>query len=318
MDLRQIRYFVAACEEGSLSAAAHRLNCTASGVSQQMSALEQRLKAQLFERTRRGVVPTPVGQRFYDRCLTILRAVSEAEIELEDLDAAATGAISAGFAPGLARSILPWVLTRFTRDYPLIDLSIGSGTADALLDLTASGELDFFVGLYTSPRLGLTAVPLGRFQAALISGRARGLTQMEPLSLDSIGPIKLSLPTATNSLRPKITEAIRQGEIVVERTISIASLSAGLEFLGQTDWSSILPSWVALREVDNPDVTVNPIVSPHLTVELDFVHPARLPLTKPGGIFYDYFLAELEKTRAAWDALARSAVSKTERSGKKK
>ena len=51
MDLRQIRYFVAACEEGSLSAAAARLHCTPSGVSQQMSALEARLGTGLLERT---------------------------------------------------------------------------------------------------------------------------------------------------------------------------------------------------------------------------------------------------------------------------
>src|SRR3546814_18915589 len=71
MDLRQIRFFVAACEEGSLSAAANRLNCTASGVSQQMSALEARLGIDLLERTRRGVSPTAAGRRFYDRSLAI-------------------------------------------------------------------------------------------------------------------------------------------------------------------------------------------------------------------------------------------------------
>ena len=309
MDLRQIRYFVAACEEGSLSAAANRLHCTASGVSQQMSALEQRLKKPLLERSRRGVVPTPAGQRFYTHCLSILRSVSEAEIEMEEFDASAIGSIAAGFAPGLAKSILPWTLTRFTQDYPRIDLSIGSGTADALLSQTSTGDLDFYVGLYTSPMLGLTARSLGRFQPALISGRARGLTQMEPVALDQIGPIRLSLPTATNSLRPKIVEAIHQGEILVERTISIASLSAGLAFLGQTDWCSILPSWVALREIDNPNLTINPILSPHLTVELDFVHPARLPLSRPAAIFYDYFLEELEKTRTEWEARAHSALS---------
>ncbi|MBC7281424.1 LysR family transcriptional regulator [Hoeflea sp.] len=78
MDLRQIHHFVAACEEGSLSAAALRLNCTASGVSQQMSSLEAQLGTGLLERTRRGVNPTAAAWRFYARCLAILKAVSEA------------------------------------------------------------------------------------------------------------------------------------------------------------------------------------------------------------------------------------------------
>ncbi len=117
MDLRQIRYFIAACEEGSLSAAAGRLNCTASGVSQQMTALERQVGTSLFERTRRGVTPSAAGRRFYDRCLAILRAVSEAEIELEDFVAGQSGSVSAGFAPGLAKAVLPQALVRFTREF---------------------------------------------------------------------------------------------------------------------------------------------------------------------------------------------------------
>ena len=99
MNLRQIRYFVASCEEGSLSAAAGRLHCTASGVSQQMSALEARVKARLLERTRRGVSPTPAGWRFYNRCLAVLKSVSEAEMELEDLASASSSDISPRYLP---------------------------------------------------------------------------------------------------------------------------------------------------------------------------------------------------------------------------
>ena len=98
MDLRQIRYFVAACEEGSLSGAAARLHCTPSGVSQQMSALEARLGTGLLERTRRGVNPTAAGWRFYNRCLAVLTSVSEAEMELEDFSAGLSGSVSAGAA----------------------------------------------------------------------------------------------------------------------------------------------------------------------------------------------------------------------------
>ncbi|KAA0914950.1 LysR family transcriptional regulator [Aquicoccus porphyridii] len=303
MDLRQVRYYVAACEEGSLSAAAQRLHCTASGVSQQMSALEKRLGTTLLERTRRGVVPTPAGKRFYESCLDILRAVSDARIDLEDFDAAVTGSISAGFAPGLAKCILPQALARFTREFPKVDISIGSGTADDLIDGTSSGALDFYVGQLAETRLGLTDTPMGRYPVALISGARRGFHRMKPLRLDEVGPLKLTLPSATNSLRPKILDSIRHGDIDVDRTISIASLAAGLEFLSQTDWSTILPYWIGLHELGNELLTVNPIVEPQLHLELDFVHPSRLPLNKPSKTLYSYFLQELERSLNEWQRI---------------
>ncbi|MEJ8573543.1 LysR family transcriptional regulator [Microbaculum marinum] len=300
MDLRQIHYFVAACEEGSLSAAAVRLNCTASGVSQQMTALEARLGASLFKRTRRGVTPTPVGRRFYDRCLVVLKAVSEAEIELEDFAAGLSGSVSAGFAPGLAKSILPQALARFTREFPRVDVEIASGPADSLVSGTASAALNFYVGQYREAQIGLSAIPIGQFPVALISGSRRGFVPMKPIRLDKVAPLKLSVPSATHSLRPKIEAAIRNGEIAVDRTISIASLSAGLEFLSQTDWSSILPYWIGLKELSNERLTVNPIADSTLRVEVALIHPTRQPLSRPAQVLYDYFEQELRRSEAEW------------------
>ena len=131
---------------------------------------------------------------------------------------------------------------------------------------------------------------------ALISGVRRGFTPMEPLHLRQVAPLKLSMPSATHSLRPRIEDAIRNGEIAVERTISIASLSAGLEFVAQTDWSSILPYWIGLKELGNERVTVNPIVGPPLSVELALIHLARRPLSRPSQLLYEYFCQELKRT----------------------
>ncbi len=305
MDLRQIRYFVAACEEGSLSAAATRLNCTASGISQQMSALEARLGAGLLERTRRGVNPTPAGWRFYNRCLAILKAVSEAEMELEDFSAGLNGTVSAGFAPGLAKTVLPQTLARYTREYPKVDIEIASGTADALVAEASGGVLDFYVGQFAKPQIGLAAKPIGRFPVALISGSRRGFTQMKPIRLHEVAPLKLSVPLAKHSLRPRIDDAIRNGEIAVERTIAIASLSAGLEFVAQTDWSSILPYWIGLKELGNERLTVNPIVAPSLSVELMLIHLAQRPLSRPSQLLYEYFCQELKRSDEEWQRILR-------------
>lgn len=299
MDLRQIRYFVAACEEGSLSAAAARLHCTPSGVSQQMSAMEARVGVSLLERTWRGVTPTVAGWRFYERCLTVLTSVSEAEMELEDVSAGLSGSVAAGFAPGLARAVLPAALARYVEDYPRVDVEIGSGTADALVAETSGGALDFYVGQFAKPQVGLTATPIGRFPVALISGARRGFEQMKPVRLGET-PLKLSVPSATHSLRPRIEEAARNGEISVERTIMIASLSAGLEFVARSDWSSILPFWIGLGELSDARVTVNPIIDPPLSVELALIHLARRPLSRPSRLLYAHFCEELNHALAAW------------------
>ncbi|RST84649.1 LysR family transcriptional regulator [Aquibium carbonis] len=305
MDLRQIRYFVAACEEGSLSAAAARLNCTPSGVSQQMSALEARLGTGLLERTRRGVDPTAAGWRFYDRCLAVLKSVSEAEMELEDFAGGLSGSVSAGFAPGLAKAVLPTALARYTREYPRVDIEIGSGTADALVAETSGGALDFYVGQFAKPQAGLSATPIGRFPVALISGVRRGFGPMQPVSLHQVAPLKLSVPSSTHSLRPRIEEAVRNGEISVERTITIASLSAGLEFVAQTDWSSILPFWIALKELGNERVTVNPIADPQLSVELALIHLVQRPLSRASRHLYEQFLQELRHCEEEWQRITR-------------
>ncbi|MGV0820851.1 LysR family transcriptional regulator [Martelella sp. AMO21009] len=307
MDLRQIRYFVAACEEGSLSAAAQRLNCTAPGVSQQMSALESRIGTSLFKRTRRGVVPTDAGRRFYERCLVVLKAVSEAEIELEDFRAGMSGTVCAGFAPGLAKAIVPAALARFTREFPRIDIEIASGTADTLVNSTSSGALDFYVGQFVRPQPGVSDVHIGRYPVSLLSGSRRGLVQMRPIRLGDT-PLKLFVPSAANSLRPRIEDAIRSGEINVDRRILIDSLSAALEFLSQTDWSGILPYWIGLKELANDRITVNPIADPALSVDLEMTHPAQRSLSRPARVLFDYVCQELQRTEEEWRRLTNVSL----------
>ena len=71
--LRQIRLFVAAYEEGSFTAAAHRENATQSGVSQHMHKLEARFGVALFSRETGAIHPTPAGDLYYRYCIEILR-----------------------------------------------------------------------------------------------------------------------------------------------------------------------------------------------------------------------------------------------------
>jgi DNA-binding transcriptional LysR family regulator len=62
LELRQLRYFVAVVEEGSLTRAAGHLRIAQQSLSQQIRILEAQLGAPLLIRSNRGVTPTPVGR----------------------------------------------------------------------------------------------------------------------------------------------------------------------------------------------------------------------------------------------------------------
>jgi len=72
MDNRQLRYFVAVYEEGSISAAAKRLFVAQPSVSAAIAQLEDQVGARLFVRHRQGVTATPEAEKFYARAVQLL------------------------------------------------------------------------------------------------------------------------------------------------------------------------------------------------------------------------------------------------------
>ncbi|MGI9202369.1 MAG: LysR family transcriptional regulator [Woeseiaceae bacterium] len=71
--------FTAVVETGSFTAAADRLKANKSAVSRRVSALEERLGAQLLKRTTRTLNLTETGRSFYERSARLLADLDEAE-----------------------------------------------------------------------------------------------------------------------------------------------------------------------------------------------------------------------------------------------
>ncbi|MFW2374664.1 MAG: LysR family transcriptional regulator, partial [Gammaproteobacteria bacterium] len=77
----EIHTFIRVVDNGSLSAAADKLNLAKSAVSRRLSELESRLGVQLLQRTTRRINLTDAGQRFYQRCSQILADLEDSERE---------------------------------------------------------------------------------------------------------------------------------------------------------------------------------------------------------------------------------------------
>lgn len=74
MDLRSLRYFVAAAEQGSITAASVHCHVAQPSIANAISQLEQEFGLRLFTRGKKGVALTPDGQRFLDEANQLLTA----------------------------------------------------------------------------------------------------------------------------------------------------------------------------------------------------------------------------------------------------
>ena len=85
MDLKQLSYFTAIVDEGSISAAAKKLHISQPPLSNQMKSLEAELGVVLFERGLRSITLTDAGKLMYERANTILDMASAAKMEIDSL-----------------------------------------------------------------------------------------------------------------------------------------------------------------------------------------------------------------------------------------
>lgn len=128
----ELEVFVRVVQLGGFSAAAREFHMTPSAVSKLVSRLENRLATRLLHRSTRQLKLTPEGCVFYERGLRILSELLEAE-QHASLHAAPRGRLRISSNVPFAWHILFPVLSKFTQNYPEIELDIQ--VSDVVVDI---------------------------------------------------------------------------------------------------------------------------------------------------------------------------------------
>ncbi|MEZ8384613.1 LysR family transcriptional regulator [Vibrio splendidus] len=130
-----MRVFTRVLERQSFTDAAEDLNIARSTVTDVVKKLEERIGVVLLERTTRRVRPTLDGENFYQRCLSIIQEVEDAETAFTGVKP--KGALRVDVHGTLARHFLISKLPHFLSTYPDIELYLSEG--DRLSDAIHEG-----------------------------------------------------------------------------------------------------------------------------------------------------------------------------------
>ncbi|MDP1730172.1 MAG: LysR family transcriptional regulator [Devosia sp.] len=150
--IRQLQYFIAVAEEGTVTGAAQSLSISQSAVTDAIKELEADLGVALFERHRRGLSITHKGHQFYRHANRILADVSDARRSFSEEAAAVPGVLQLGVTSLVAGYVLSDLLARYRRAHPAVSVSAIEDNGDYLEHLLIGGELDVAVMVISNLR----------------------------------------------------------------------------------------------------------------------------------------------------------------------
>jgi DNA-binding transcriptional LysR family regulator len=139
--LRQISYFLAAAETGSISAAAVRMGISQSAVTESIRTLEDQAGVHLFERNSKGVALTYQGHQMMRHARLILSAVADAGRALGTRSESVTGTLNLGVTSLVAGYFLADILARFRRVVPNVEVRVVEEERPYIEHLLVNGEL---------------------------------------------------------------------------------------------------------------------------------------------------------------------------------
>jgi LysR family transcriptional regulator, hydrogen peroxide-inducible genes activator len=107
--------------------------------------LEDELGARLFDRLGRSVRLTETGQTFLPRARAVLRELEAARGDVAEQKDSIGGSVTIGVIPTVAPYFLPQRLTRFSRKYPQVQLTVVEEITPALLELLRASKADLAI-----------------------------------------------------------------------------------------------------------------------------------------------------------------------------
>ena len=142
MELKQLEYFCAIAETGSISEAARRLNMSQPPLSYQIHQLEEELNVSLFERSRQGVELTEAGKILRKRAEDLLSYAGSTKLEVAK--AGSKRVLRVGITPTTVTTLMPYI-ARFSKKNPDVNFEVHDGITASLYHYLMEGIIDVSV-----------------------------------------------------------------------------------------------------------------------------------------------------------------------------
>jgi DNA-binding transcriptional LysR family regulator len=231
MTLQQLRYFVAAADHGSFSAAAEALLMAQPSLSDQIRRLEAELGVALFARAGRKLALTEAGRMLRPHAERTLAAADGAVESVKEVRTLTGGTASFGTFGSAHHYLLGGLVQDFRRRYPEVRVRVVGQNSAEVADAIREGTLE--AGLIALPidDRGLEVRPSIREENHYVSASPRRVAK--PVTIEALAAAPLILYDArwgaVDPMRRQLNERAQRAGVRIEPQIEVEYMTAALD-----------------------------------------------------------------------------------------
>ena len=180
MNLNRANYILTILEEGSISAAAHKLFISQAALSQTVRLVEEEVGLPILEREKGVLKLTFAGERYVDTVKQMMLLEKSFRNEIDEIKREQSGQFRFGILSRNGKIILPHVMPKFLKEYPLVQLQVTEKGSGLLTQMVAQGDLDLAIVRAETFEKRLVYRLLQKDQLGIFAGRGSRIFDQYP------------------------------------------------------------------------------------------------------------------------------------------
>jgi len=264
--IRHLWLFLAVAEDQNFSRAAKRLGMSQPPLTEQIQALEQSLRIQLFTRSRRGAQLTAAGAAILPAVRKFADQLERLELAVHEAVAGHAGVVTIGAITSAMIDVLPQLIERFKQDHPLVTVSVREIDSAEAIAALESGDIDIaFARLEGNLGRHLQSLPLSEDRLAVAMPKDHPLATSAAIELKALADETLVMASRdvspvyfdylvglckASGFAPRIVHQVRS----VTAQVAFVSCGQGIALV-PTSMDKLAPGNVLVRPLQ-PEVKV--------------------------------------------------------------
>lgn len=288
MDIKQMTYFVEIVKQGGMTRAAEALYIAQPTISKAIKELEHELGNALFDRSKRQLTLTDVGEVFYEKSLEILNLYGNLPNEISSVLGVEQGHITIGLSAIMDMERFSRVLGTFHQKYPSVTFNLIENGGKTIETQIRKGDINIGVTSLPVDNMQFDSFPLYSEKFQVVAHSSHPLAQQQTVEISALKDEDFILFNEDFYLNDKIIAAARKVGFVPNIVSKISQWHFIEHLLSAKMGISILPENIVNIISQNQNISVLHLSDAELQWEMGVIWKKDVYLNHATQTFLDY------------------------------